>query len=108
MKPEKGREIILEGAKRAYPHAISAKSIKEAGLLPTAEQLVRAKLLLKSKFKGGIGYKLPEPTPPKTVIAKRPRGSGAAYEREVADATRKLRESLIGKTTKASDRTRSR
>jgi len=94
MKPEKGREILLEGAKRAYPHAISAKSIKEAGLLPTAEQLVRGKLLIKSKFKGGIGYKLPEPSPPKAVIAKRPRGSGAAYEREVADAMKELRQSM--------------
>jgi hypothetical protein len=93
MKPEKGREIILEGAKRAYPHAISAKSIKEAGLLPTAEQLVRGKLLLKAKYKGQPAYRLPDPAPSKTVISKRPRGSGAAHEREVADDMKKLRES---------------
>ena len=93
MKPEKGREILLEGAKRAYPHAISAKSIKQAGLLPTAEQLVRGKLLLKAKYKGQPAYRLPDPTSPNTVISKRPQGSGAAYEREVADAMKSLRES---------------
>jgi len=88
------REAILQAARGAYPHAISASSISAAGLREIADQLVRGKLLLKAKYKGQSAYRLPDPTPAKTVIPKRPQGSGAAYEREVADATRKLRESM--------------
>lgn len=88
------REMILNVARSNYPDAISAASIKQAGLGAIAEQLVRGKLLLKAKYKGQPAYRLPDPAPAKAVIPKRPQGSGAAYEREVADATRKLRESL--------------
>lgn len=93
MTPERQAELLLKAARDNYPSAISAKSIKEAGLLPTAEQLVRGKFLVKAKFKGKPAYRLPDPLPRQTVIAKRPRGSGAAYEREVQDAMKKLRKS---------------
>jgi len=48
---------------------------------------------VKGKFKGQMGYRWPDPTPAAKVISTRPRGSGPSYERDVADATKKLRES---------------
>lgn len=91
MTPTKARQMVLQGVRNVYPHAVSAASIKQMGLLPTAEQLVRAKLIVKSKFKNGVGYKLADPTP---GIPKRQTNSGPAYEREVARATELLRQSM--------------
>jgi hypothetical protein len=91
-KTDEQRDTLLEVARDNYPDAISAKSTKPAGLLPTAGQLVRGKPLVRAKSRGEPAYRWPDPLPQQTVIATRPRGSGGAYEREVQDAMKKLRE----------------
>lgn len=89
MSPEDPREMILRGARNAYPHAVS---ISDPNMRRVADRLVRAKLLLKGKFKDGTGYRLAYEPVNSTV--KRERPSGPAYEKEVADATKLLRQSL--------------
>jgi len=47
---------------------------------------------MKAKYKGRAAC-VPDPASPNTVISKRPQWSGAAYEQEVVDAMKSLRES---------------
>lgn len=92
MKLERQAELLLKAARDNYPSAISAKSIKETGLLPTADNLVRGKLLLKSKFKGQPAYRLADP-PRAAVISKKRSGSGPSNEREIERMEDLLRKS---------------
>jgi hypothetical protein len=89
MEPDERREMILRGARNAYPHAVS---ISDPDMRRIADRLVRLKLLSKAKYKDGVGYRLPEPR--SSIVPKRPQRSGPAYEREVQDAMKKLRASM--------------
>jgi len=77
------RELILKGARNAYPHAVSI-SDPEMGRI--AEKLVKAKLLLKGRFKNGTGYQLTD-----AGLANFEQSNEAAYERDVQRAMKLLR-----------------
>ena len=84
---DKREETVLTGARNAWPSAVSIGDFK---LRQVADKLAKRALLVKGKFGGGVpAYQITDKG--KAAIAT---ATDDAYEREIEDVSRKLRESM--------------